>query len=78
MKIKRVTIVVRPGVNDQVSFELEGPSPFPELEAQNPGEYAPSASLEVRRGYGLEWVKKIVDPETPIRVISSSVKGQLK
>jgi hypothetical protein len=57
LNVTKVTIVRRAGYTDQVYFRLEGPSPFPEMEAEKPGNYPPNCSVEVRRGYAEEWLR---------------------
>ena len=63
LKVAKTTIVRRSGYTDQVLFQLEGPTPFPEMDAQEPGKYPPHCSMEVRRGYAEEWLRGMgVDP----------------
>ena len=56
--VEKVTVVRCSGCTDRVSFTLEpaAPSPFPEMEALEPGNYRATLSLEVRRGYAEEWL----------------------
>ena len=57
LKIVGVTIVRRAGYTDQVSFQLEGPTPFPEV-----GD-PPCCSVVVRRGYAEKWLLGMgIDP----------------
>ncbi len=57
LKVKKVTILRRGGYTDQVTFEVEGPTPFPELDKEEPGLYPPDCSIGVRRGYAEEWLR---------------------
>lgn len=57
LKVKKVTILRRPSYMDQVTFELEGPTPFPEMSEAEPGKYPPYCSVGVRRGYAEEWLQ---------------------
>jgi hypothetical protein len=45
--------------NDIVDITLDGaPTPFPQLDAKEPGRYPATAQIHVRYGYGEEWVWK--------------------
>jgi hypothetical protein len=52
-------VIVRDVGTDKISFSFDGaPSPFPEMDLQEPGKYEPHYTIEVRRGYAEEWLKK--------------------
>lgn len=70
LTIRKVTVLVHPGT-DHVSLHLEGPTPFPELQKQFPTEdYGPRLSIEVRKGFALEWLDQMGIPKDLIEVIS--------
>ena len=52
--------VLRGSGTDRVSFTMQrAPTPFPELDAADPGnKYPPHVSIEVRQGYAEEWIAK--------------------
>ena len=63
LKVTKVILVRRAHDTDQVYFRLEGPSPFPEMEAEKPGRYPPNCSVQVRQGYAEEWLQGMgIDP----------------
>jgi len=58
VKINKVTVVRISGA-DKIEFEFDGPSPFPELEKADPGDYPPYLRIECRRGYAEKWLAQI-------------------
>jgi hypothetical protein len=69
--IVSVTVLLR-NHPDHISIKFEGPTPFPEIQEQNPEtDYGPSFDIEVRKGYALEWLKLMGIPEGLIRVETS-------
>ena len=55
-----VTLVRENGGTDRLSFQCSNAeSPFPELEAQFPGEYPFIIRIECRKGYAEEWCRKM-------------------
>jgi hypothetical protein len=58
LKIKRVLVVREHHGSDKVHFTLDGPSPTPEMQQQDPvNDYSPHLTVIVRRGYAEEWLK---------------------
>lgn len=56
---KVVVLVGRPGT-DEIIIDLDLPSPFPEMNYQG------HATIQVRKGYGVQWCKEVLgvpDPE---------------
>jgi hypothetical protein len=50
--------VVRGSGTDRISFNCSGsPSPFPEMERLEPGNYPPFFRIETRAGYAEEWLE---------------------
>jgi len=75
MKIKKVTLILRPGHVDKISIQIEGTSPFPELEAAGPGKYPPYLEIQSREGYGLTWLQinlNILTGDPRLEVIDTS------
>lgn len=69
LTVRKVTVLIRPGT-DQVSLHLEGPTPFPELQKQNPEEdYKPCLNLEARKGFALEWLNQMGISKDLIEII---------
>lgn len=59
-EFKRVTVIrLRHGGTDRIHFELIGPTPFPELDAESPGQYPPRFELVTRRGYAEQWLVSV-------------------
>lgn len=72
LKVKRVSVLLREGT-DLVWMVLdEVSSPFPEMDAAEPGKYGATAQIDVRHDYGIEWVRKTFGRE-PDEVISSRI-----
>lgn len=44
--------------DDIIYLDLEAPSPFPELDAKEPGKYPATAQVRVRYNFGEEWTIK--------------------
>lgn len=44
---------------DKISFQFEGPSPFPEMESREPGKYPAEFFVETRRGYAESYLRKL-------------------
>lgn len=55
LKVTTITRILRDSV-DVIYLLLEAPSPYPELEAKAPGLHQAYAHIDVRHGYGREWV----------------------
>ncbi len=70
-KIKKVQLVRATGT-DQISIEVEGPTPFPELDAREPGKYPPTMRVETRRGYAEEWLTGMGISMADVEVIDTS------
>ncbi len=71
LKITKVTVLSVVGAAEQVLFEVEGPTPFPELDAQDPGKYTPVVKMECRRGYALQWLEQMGVDLSTVTVISN-------
>jgi len=67
-KITKVLVLRRKSGTDKIYFTLEAPSPFPEMEAQEPGNYPAHLIIDVRRGYAEEWLEKMEIPQDNIEV----------
>jgi len=48
--IKKVVVLLTHGT-DKISIDLDGPTPFPEMQ------YALHANIDARAGYGVQWVR---------------------
>jgi hypothetical protein len=56
----KVTLVREKGGTDRLTFQCSNAeTPFPELEAQFPGEYPLFIRIETRKGYAEEWCAKM-------------------
>jgi hypothetical protein len=54
----RITVFRRrSGGTDLITFDVVGSTPFPELDADQPGAYQPCLSIETRRGYAEQWLR---------------------
>ena len=60
-KILKAIVVLTRGT-DEISLEIEAPTPFPEMM------YAPTLKMMARSGYGVEWCEKVlgITPEVII------------
>jgi hypothetical protein len=57
VKVVRILIVRTPSSGvDHISLQIEGPSPWPQLEAATPGQYPPYLKVETPRGYAETWL----------------------
>ena len=72
IKITSVSIITSNGT-DKVKIHFDGPTPFPELQALQPGEYNPCFSVETRKGYGVQWVKSLGVPDNLIEVVEIGI-----
>jgi hypothetical protein len=52
--------VLRRGGTDKIDFVVEDcPSPFPDMEAKDPGKYPAAFSVETQSGKAEEWLSKL-------------------
>lgn len=72
VKVLAVKVILADGT-DTVLIEFEGPTSYPELNAQfpNTGYEHPCFKVEARKGYGAEWVKSLGIPDDLVRVINT-------
>jgi hypothetical protein len=70
MKPLKVIIVrhMSSGV-DHISILVEGPSPYPALDAREPGQYPPYLKIETPRGYAEEWLRLMGLDTLPLEVL---------
>jgi len=57
---RKVTVLIGRFGTDEVDIALDMPSPFPEMGYQG------HATIQVRKGYGIQWCKEVLgvaDPE---------------
>lgn len=57
--IKDIVVISRRGYTDQISFQIDAETPFPEMECE------PTVTIQARQGYGAEWCRNVlgIDPE---------------
>ena len=56
--VNRVTIIRGSG-SDKIIMIVDGSSPFPEMDAKNPGSHPPSLQIDCREGYAEEWLATV-------------------
>ncbi len=72
LKVLKAT-VVRGNGPDQISFTVEGPTPFPEMQASHPNEnYEPTFLVLTRRGYAEEWLQGMGVDMSEVEIINTS------
>lgn len=59
LDVKKVTVLINVPGTDEVDITLNGPSPFPGRDM----DYDAHATVNVRKGYGVEWCKKVLGVE---------------
>ena len=66
LNIKKITVLLRDGHPDKITFDLDLTSPFPKMG------YEPYASLDAEPGYGVQWCKdnfhiepEVIDARNP-------------
>lgn len=57
--IKNITVLHNESGQDYIYITFDGPTPYPEMEAENPGEYPPVLTLNCRKGYAEELLEKM-------------------
>ncbi len=57
LQVNRVTVVQHSLGPDMIHIVCDGPTPFPELDKDQPGAYSPGFKIETRRGYAREWLQ---------------------
>jgi hypothetical protein len=64
MKILKITILLRKGHTDHITFETDLPSPFPVMK------YDPLLTMEVQRKLGIQYIRDNF-PDIPTTIINT-------
>lgn len=59
VKVKKATILRQEHGTDRVSLEVELPTPFPKLDAREPGLYPAILRIDTQPGYAEEWLAQV-------------------
>lgn len=71
--VNKVTVLSHSNRTDIVVLRIEGPSPYPEMQAAEPDQdYGPALTITVRKGYAKEWLAAMGIPDDLIEVVNCS------